>query len=51
MALTDKQYKAIVAKIEKLSNEQLALLNFEVWSEARIRAGISIEKEVANDNR
>lgn len=51
MALTDKQYKAIVTKLKSLSNEQLALLGFEVWQQARERAAIEIEKEIVNDDR
>lgn len=39
MALTDKQYKSIVTKLKSLSNEQLALLGFEVWQQARERGG------------
>lgn len=49
MMLTDKQFKAIVSKLDKMSNEQLALLNFEVWNEARQRAGKLIELEIDDD--
>jgi len=49
--LTDTQFKNIVAKLNLMSNEQLAILGFEVWNEARVRAAIEIEKEVENDNR
>lgn len=49
--LTDTQFKNIVAKVSLMSNEQLALLNFEVWNEARLRGGKQIEKEIENDNR
>lgn len=51
MATTDKQFKSIVTKLKSLSNEQLALLGFEVWQQARERGGKEIEKEIANDNR
>lgn len=51
MNLTDKQFKAIVSKLSKLTNEQLALLGFEVWNEARLRGATQLEKEMENDNR
>lgn len=39
--VTDKQFDAFVEKLKKLSNKQLALLNFEVWCEARKRGAVN----------
>lgn len=49
--LTDTQFKNIVAKLPTMSNKQLALLNFEVWQQARERGGKLAEKEIENGNR
>lgn len=33
--------KRIVRDLPKLTDEQLAILHFETWHEARVRAGVS----------
>lgn len=48
--LTETQYKNIIAKLVLMSNKQLALLNFEVWNEARNRGAEQMEKEIENGN-
>lgn len=48
--VTDKQFDAFVEKMKKLSNKQLAVLNFEVWCEARKRGAVNTsEPEVEVD--
>lgn len=43
--MTKKQFDKLVAQLVKLSNEQLALLNFECWNEARNRGAKQLEEE------
>lgn len=43
--LTEKQFNAMVERLKKLSNRQLAMLNFEVWKLARDRGAVRVEGE------
>lgn len=46
--LTKKQFDKLVLQLSKLTNEQLALLNFECWNEARNRGAKQLEEENGN---